>query len=439
MRKRRTAWLLPAAMFLSVACHAESHAACHVHTDAHRDVSMSFEPTTSGLPTCARPSHLLTFSPSHLPTFAPSHVPTLTAQATPPDPQEIKIGYFGPDNPNHPTAGQMWMAATMAIDEANDAGGYKGIPFKLVPVWSENPWGTGVRDLMKSVYDDGLWAIVGAPDGHSAHLAAQVVAKAQLTFISAVSTDRTTHTANVPWVFSCTPGDHLLAPPLADAIVAQAAGEPFGVVSCTDHDSRMFVKALLTALEERQAFPSIHVHFQPQDTDFARQLESLREANPAAVALIAGPESAAMFLVALHIAGLNFTVFGDARLGQTLFAERAGNAADGVTYPHLWPGPTVNDQAAAFTHRFKERFARHPDYTAAYAYDAANILIAAICHAGLDRTLVRDAIRELSPYSAVSGTIRWDATGQNAQSVGVRSVRTAGKTRAEKANQESQP
>jgi ABC-type branched-subunit amino acid transport system substrate-binding protein len=307
----------------------------------------------------------------------------------------------------------MWMAATMAIDEANDAGGYKGIPFKLVPVWSENPWGTGVRDLMKSVYDEGLWAIVGAPDGHSAHLAAQVVAKAQLTFISAVSTDRTTHTANVPWVFSCAPGDHILAPPLADAIVAQAANGPFAVVSCTDHDSRMFVKELLTALEERRAFPSIHVHFQPRDTDFARQLESLREANPAAVALIAPPRPAGAFLAALRSEGLETPVLGDARMGQTLFAEQARGTTGVVTYPLLWDGPGTNGQAAAFAQNFKRRFGREPDYTAAYTYDAVNVLIAAIRHAGLNRTLIRDTLRELTPLPGVTGTMKWDATGQN--------------------------
>jgi branched-chain amino acid transport system substrate-binding protein len=307
----------------------------------------------------------------------------------------------------------MWLAATLAIEEANAAGGYNGLPFKLVPVWSENPWGTGVRDLMQRVYDEGLWAIVGAPDGHSAHLAAQIVAKAQLTFIGAVSTDRTTHTANVPWVFSCAPGDHLLAPPLADAIVGQAAGKPFTIVSCTDHDSRMFVKELLTALEERRAFPSIHVHFQPQDTDFARQLESLREANPAAVALIAAPRPAAALLVALRNEGLEMPVLGDARMGQRAFAEQAAAMIGGVTYPLLWEGPSTNEQAAAFAQSFRNRSGREPDYTAAYTFDAVNILIAAIRHAGLNRTLIRDAVRELPPFPGVTGTIKWDTTGQN--------------------------
>jgi ABC-type branched-subunit amino acid transport system substrate-binding protein len=42
-----------------------------------------------------------------------------------------------------------------------------------------------------------------------------------------------------------------------------------------------------------------------------------------------------------------------------------------------------------------------------------NVLIAAIRHAGLNRTLIRDTLRELTPLSGVTGTMKWDATGQN--------------------------
>ena len=139
---------------------------------------------------------------------------------------------------NHPQAGAMWQAATLAIGEANRAGGYRGLPFRLVAAWSENPWGTGVKGVAHLVYDEKVWAIVGAPDGPSAHLVEQIVAKARLVFINPVSTDGTANMANVPWIFSCTPSDHLLASPLADAMVSKIAGGGFSIVSCIDHDSR---------------------------------------------------------------------------------------------------------------------------------------------------------------------------------------------------------
>ena len=64
---------------------------------------------------------------------------------------EVRIGWFGPADSNHPTAGMMWLAATMAVDEANQAGGYRGVPFRLLSAWSENPWDTGIMGLIRLV------------------------------------------------------------------------------------------------------------------------------------------------------------------------------------------------------------------------------------------------------------------------------------------------
>ena len=108
----------------------------------------------------------------------------------------------------------MWCAACLAIEEANQAGGYEGLPFRLVPGWSGNPWGSGITAVTRMVYSQKVWAVIGGIDGPSTHLAEQVVAKARLPLLSPGSTDKTVNLANVPWMFSCVPDDHLLAPVL---------------------------------------------------------------------------------------------------------------------------------------------------------------------------------------------------------------------------------
>jgi ABC-type branched-subunit amino acid transport system substrate-binding protein len=118
----------------------------------------------------------------------------------------------------------MWRAACLAIDQANQTGGYRGAPFRLVAGWAENPWGSGVTQITRMVYVHNVWAIIGGIDGPSTHLAEQVAAKARLTLLSPVCTDRTANLANVPWMFSCLPQDHLQAPVLAEAIAQTVNG-----------------------------------------------------------------------------------------------------------------------------------------------------------------------------------------------------------------------
>jgi ABC-type branched-subunit amino acid transport system substrate-binding protein len=122
------------------------------------------------------------------------------AQAPPPEGlTEIPIGYFGPADATHPLAGGMWVAAQLAVEEANRAGGYKGLPFRLLPVWSENPWGTGVTMMARQVFgDDGVWAVVGSIDGSATHLAEQIAAKAQIAIINpaGIAMQKVTGTSN---------------------------------------------------------------------------------------------------------------------------------------------------------------------------------------------------------------------------------------------------
>ncbi|MHC5142767.1 MAG: hypothetical protein ACYSOY_04120, partial [Planctomycetota bacterium] len=85
----------------------------------------------------------------------------------PSDVNEVLIGYFGPNDPNHPEGGDMWSAANMAIDQANQKGGYHGINFRLVSAWSDNPWGSGASEVVRMAYVHNVWGIIGGIDGPS--------------------------------------------------------------------------------------------------------------------------------------------------------------------------------------------------------------------------------------------------------------------------------
>ncbi|MBE3068785.1 MAG: ABC transporter substrate-binding protein [Planctomycetes bacterium] len=328
----------------------------------------------------------------------------------PSDVDEVLIGYFGPDDAAHPEGGDMWCGAQMAVDEANARGGYRGKRFRLVAGWSADPWGAGASHLARLVYRDRVWAVVGGIDGASVHLAEQVVAKARLALVSPAATDRTANLANVPWMFSCAPGDHLLAPVLAADMASRLAGGPFVVVSTDDHDSQMLAVEWLKCLAARGLVP--HSHFQhPQGSDDVGELVTrVVEARPRAVAVVAGAHASAHLVAALRGGGYGGLVFGGPSMGRRRFVDEAGPAAEGVVFPLLLaPGPA----AARFAEAFRARFGRPADYAAAYTYDAVGLLVAAIGKAGLNRARIGDAVRDLSPWTGVTGTVTWDALGSN--------------------------
>jgi len=338
----------------------------------------------------------------------------------PGDLEEIVIGWFGPTGKDATTPCGMWHAAHLALEEANRAGGYKGLPFRLTPAWSNDPWGTGVKSVTRLVYDHGVWAIVGGPDGPSTHLAEQVVAKARLTLISPVATDASANLANVGWIFSCAPSNDRLADVLAGAAATRSSAEKLAVASATDHDSRVLTIDLLQALERRGVFPSLHIQFQPGATAFADHLERLT-GNEDPLVVIAGPDDSARFLIALRRGGADRVIFGGPALGTQRFIRQAGSAAEGAMFPLIWH-PDTDKKSAAFAFRFRERFRSEPDYLAASAYDAVKLIVAAIREAGPNRARIRDAVRDIAPYDGVTRKIDWDATGRSTGAVGLGTI-----------------
>jgi branched-chain amino acid transport system substrate-binding protein len=335
-------------------------------------------------------------------------------EIAPKDIKEVLIGYFGPNTPSHPEGGDMWCAASLAIEEANRAGGYKGLPFRLVAGWSDNPWGTGISKVVRMAYVDKVWAIIGGIDGPSTHLAEQVVAKARLTLLSPASTDKTVNLANVPWMFSCLPGDHLQAPILADAIASHIGQKPFLLVSAVDHDSHLFTVELVRSFAQHKLVPSYHFEFETKEKDFTELADKIVEAKVHALVLIGSAEQSAHIISAVREGSFARLIFGGPRIGRRGFLEEAGQAAEGAVFPLLY---IPRQDSESFEKRFTSRFGYCPDYLAAHTYDTVNLLIEAIRKAGLNRARIRDAIRELSPWSGVTGTVKWDTLGGNSRIV----------------------
>lgn len=342
-------------------------------------------------------------------------------QVSPPaDVKEVLIGYFGPNEPSDPRGGDMWNAASLAIEKANRAGGYNGMPFRLVAGWSENPWGTGVTEVARMAYVHKVWAVIGGIDGPSTHLAEQVVAKARLTLLAPASTDKTVNLANVPWMFSCLPADHLQAPVLAQAIASQAGGKSFILVSAVDHDSHLFTVELIKAFALHKLTPSYHYEFKPGTKSINELVDKIAQAKNHSLVVIADAADSARIVSAVRQKGFEGLVFGGPCMGRQTFIEHAGDAAEGAVFPLLY---THGKESISFEKIFAARFGKKPDYLAAHTYDAVNILIAAIRKAGLNRALIRDAVSESSPFKGVTGAIKWDPLGANERPVCLGTVR----------------
>jgi len=330
---------------------------------------------------------------------------------------EVRIGYFGPSDPSHPRGGDLWLAAQLAIEELNSAGGYRGLPFRLLPAWSENPWGSGISDVTRLVYNQQVWALIGGIDGPSTHLVEQVTTKARLPLIGPSSTDKTVNYAYVPWMFSMLPSDQLQAPLLCARIAQSLRGKSsrFVVISANDHDSHLAALEFKSFLAENGVTPFRDIEVKSgNEQDIEHAVVDLSLLKPDAILVVANPVDSARLVGGLKESKSQATIFGSCTFARRFFVETAGREAEGAIFPLL---DSESPQHLRFNQTFVSRSGHSPDFATTQTYDAVRLLAEAIQKSGLNRALIRDAIRDLSGWEGANGVVRWDAVGQNTRAV----------------------
>lgn len=320
------------------------------------------------------------------------------------DLNEIRIGLFAPHD------GPVAQGARLAIDELNAAGGYHGTPFRAIARWSDDPWRGGAKDMVKLVYDDGAWAVLGSVSGDATHIAEQVVTKARVPLVAPSSTDPTLTYIRIPWMFRLPPDDDAQAVVLVrDGLLAHALGR-VGLVTSTDHDGRTFAEAMQERLAQAGTPPAFHFQI-PPGADLGPVADRARKFAPDALIVRVPPGVLPTVLDHLSKAGLRIPVFVPWAPGTTTagLEGRYRGRVFGVQ-----PFAAAHSGAyAAFRDTYRARYGTAPTPEAAYGYDAMHLIAAALEVSGLNRADLRDALAAATGFRGATGLVVWDNAGGN--------------------------
>ncbi len=325
--------------------------------------------------------------------------------------RSIYLAYFGPPSASDPKAGTIWAGAQMALGECLPLEvEAQTLRLELLPTWTADPWTGGAGQLARSIYTQPVWAVIGGIDGETTHLAVQVAAKARIVIVSPGNTDKTTHLANVPWVFSILPGDDQLANLLGEEWRRRGLEREVVLLAAADHDSRVFAGELVNMLARIKGGVRYRADWKPGLPELVDLIQHVVQMNPRCLMIVAPAWEAARAIVLLRKEGYECPIFAGPTVGQQTFADLAGLDTGEVIFPLCWQW---TEKTQAFVDGFFSRYNSFPDYLAAAGYDAVTICVEALRHAGLNRARINDALRELSPWEGVSGLIVWDKTGLN--------------------------
>ena len=344
---------------------------------------------------------------------------------------EIRIGFLAPlyDHPDQVLGNRMLNGAQMAIDEANASGGYGGKPFRIVTHndydnWQNSSaaaagvskdsaiWGAASNDAVRMIYDDKVWAMFGSISSESTHIALRLTLKAETPLVNSASTDPTIPETIIPWYFTDIQDDREQGYTLARHIYTELGLKRVAILRVNDRYGRFGVGKFRDASRRLGHPVVIEQKFMPGDTDFRRQLQVIADSRVDAIVLWTDVGPAATILQQMQELGMKQRVFGSHRtVGDELL--KLGAAAEGfeAVYPY---DPTRSDPRwLDFVARYEARFHEKPDHFAALAFDQMQILLQAICRAGLNRGRIRDALTAITNYKGVTGDMVFDPNCKN--------------------------
>lgn len=329
-------------------------------------------------------------------------------------PAEIRLGVLLPEKGMDVEEGRrMRQGVDLALAEANAEGGYKGAPFVALYRDESQAWGASGNAAVELVFDQGVWAIIGALEDNASHVMSRLLLKVETPVVNTSGTDPTLTEHLVPWMVRMRPDDRQTGYRLARRIFDEDGRRKVAVFRANDRYARMGIIEFNDAARRLHHPIALEVRFANHETSWPNQIERLRTVDPDAIVLWGRSAAAGRVLAALRTAGLDQPVYGPDRLLSPALLEAAGEHAEGLIATYPFDPHGEGDDWRRFQGRYREATGRQPDAVAAYAYDGTRYLVQAIREGGLNRVRIRDRLFHHTEWRGVTGTIRFDATWNN--------------------------
>ena len=332
----------------------------------------------------------------------------------PKDLKEVRIGFLGPLEGSElvPLGKQMLNGASLAIEEANERGGYKGLPFKLMVHNDVGLWGAAANEVVK-MDDEKVWIWMGSIDDIVSHVALRATLKMEIMMVNTGDPDPTFTETNIPWAIRVISDDRQSGYAMASYIYEKMGHERVAVIRANNRYGRVGIMEY-SGVAVRLGHPvMIEERFELGETDFKMQLENIKKAAPDAILIWGNAKESALIVKQIRKLGMNLPVYGSDRMVSSEFLKIAGKDAEGIVTTCQYNPDAENPELKKFQTNFLKRFAMEPDVFATHAYDGMNIIIEAIHKAGLNRVLIRDVLSDLKTfqnYPGVTGKIIFDGS-----------------------------
>lgn len=315
-------------------------------------------------------------------------------------------------------------AATLAVEEFNAAGGYKGRPVKLV-VYDDAANPQKSQELItRLISEDKVVAIIGPANSGNANQHIETVQKAEIPEVIPVAT-----AAPITLKYKDEPKNYIFRISMVDsgqvAVMLRHAKEKGYTKVGVVHDTTGYGNFGVEEVQKQAPGFGVQVtataSFQVGDTNLEPQLNQMRDAGVDMVIMYCLAPEVAQILKSADKINYAPVFMGTWATGDPLLKQLAGDLANkGNVF--MVQSFTVDQSPAAmeFDRKMREKYGDKYIFpiAAAQTYDSANLILQALTKVGPDPKAIRDAIENMDDFKAITAAPARPFTRENHEALG---------------------
>lgn len=324
--------------------------------------------------------------------------------------EPIVVGVSGPLTGDMAQYGAQWKKGfDLALEAINAKGGVKGRRLAYQFEDSQSDPRQAVLVAQKFVADKRIVAELGDFSSTASMAATPIYQRAGLVQLGFTNSNpKFTLGGDVAWSNSTTQKDD--APALAAYAIRDLGFKRLAVLHLNSDWGKSTDELFVQVAKAQGAIVVADEGYLPDEKDFRPVIAKVKAAKPDCVILISYYNDAALIVQQSRAQGLAAPFVADVALYSPEFLALAGAAAEGLyTSSEFFPGDS-RPVASAFVKAFRAKYREDPELFAAIAYDAMNIVAAAIELGGPDRAGIKAALPRLKDLpSVIYGKLSFNA------------------------------
>jgi len=341
--------------------------------------------------------------------------------------EPIRIGSI------HPLSGRVAFAGVpckktldMMADDLNKTGGINGRPIEIIHYDTEGKEDVTVRAFNRLILKDNVTAIIGPLESWTAMAVIPIIEKHQIPTIMDASGSMIVNPVR-KWVFKTATSDELVVTKVLSYIKSKGI-ERIAIISSQDPYGEGGYKSILAQAPDYKIKLVFDERFGGDETDLTPLLNKIKKTDAQAVISWSTKRTPNVVAINYRQVGLDLPLYlGHAALGPDFLkgTEKHGEGvltASGkfVGAPGLPDSDPQKKVILDYIAAYKKKYGEETNQFAAGAFDAFNILVAAIKKAGDDKSKLRDAIEQTRGYIGAYGIFNYsphDHAGLSKESV----------------------